>query len=166
MPPSTEAPTTALGDARIITAAEFVFLPVAGADPTARTTVATPVSPAAGATHVTLHIVRVAAGESYTPEHSAAEENTVVVYSGTGTAAVGGNSRPVERGSAAYAPTGQALVLSADGAGMTAYVWRTPLAGAPSAARPSCTPPSGTTPPSCAASAGRARSRPPNAARP
>ncbi|MFJ9539273.1 cupin domain-containing protein [Streptomyces sp. NPDC101225] len=132
MPPSTETPTTtALGDARIITAADFTFLPAAGADPTARTRVATPVSPAAGATHVTLHVVRVAAGESYTPEHSATEENTVVVFSGTGAAAVGDDLHPVERGSAAYAPTGRTLTLSADGAGMTAYVWRTPLAGAP-----------------------------------
>ncbi|MET9564446.1 MULTISPECIES: cupin domain-containing protein [Streptomyces] len=139
MPPSTasaSAPVsspgvTALGDARIITAAEFEFHPVAGAGSGARTTVATPVSPAAGATHVTLHVVRIAAGESFTPEHSAAEENTVVVFSGTGTASVGDLDAPVERGSAAYAPTGRALTLTADGRGLTAYVWRTPLVGAP-----------------------------------
>lgn len=133
MPASTAAPAvTALGDARIITAAEFAFHPVPGG----RTTVATPVSPAAGATHVTLHVVRVAAGESYTPEHSASEENTVVVFAGVGTAAVGEHARPVERGSAAYAPTGHVLTLSADGPGMTAYVWRTPLAGAPAGSDP------------------------------
>ncbi|MFD0312427.1 cupin domain-containing protein [Streptomyces sp. NPDC127119] len=139
MPPSTAPaphPATALGDARIITAAEFEFRPVAGADPAARTTVATPVSPAAGATHVTLHVVRIAAGESYSPEHSAAEENTVVVFSGTGTAAVGELESPVERGSAAYAPTGRALTLTADGRGLTAYVWRTPLANAPVGSEP------------------------------
>ncbi|MDN3268916.1 cupin domain-containing protein [Streptomyces sp. MA15] len=132
MSPSTAA--TALGDARIITAAELEFRPVA--DPTARTTVATPVSPAAGATHVTLHVVRVAAGESFVPDDSAAEENTAVVFAGSGTADVGGDSRPVERGSAAYAPTGRALTLTAGAEGLTAYVWRTPLAGAVNGADP------------------------------
>ncbi|MEU2775760.1 cupin domain-containing protein [Streptomyces sp. NPDC007162] len=133
MPPSTQAPAaTALGDARIITAAEFTFHPVPGT----RTTVATPASPAAGATHVTLHVVRIAPGESYVPERSAAEENTVVVFSGAGTAAVGEQARPVGRGSAAYAPTGHPLTLGAGDQGMTAYVWRTPLAGAPTGSDP------------------------------
>ncbi|MEU3888447.1 cupin domain-containing protein [Streptomyces sp. NPDC029041] len=128
MPPITAA--TALGDARIITAAELEFRPLEGTGPAARTTLATPVSPAAGSTHVTLHVVRIAGGESFTPDNSSAEENTVVVFAGSGTAAVGDLGRPVERGSAAYAPTGRTLTLTADEAGMTAYVWRTPLAGA------------------------------------
>ncbi|MCF6524776.1 cupin domain-containing protein [Streptomyces sp. JJ36] len=114
-------------DARIIRAAELTSEPVHGPQHT-RTTVATPVSPATGATHVTLHVVRIAAHESFTPEASAAEENTAVVFTGGGTAAAGAASRAVGRGDAVYAPTGRPLVLTADGGGMTAYVWRTPPA--------------------------------------
>ncbi|WP_327113560.1 cupin domain-containing protein [Streptomyces sp. NBC_01341] len=121
-----------LGDARIIASAAFDFAPLPGR----RTMLATPVSPAAGATHVTLHVVRVAAGESFTPERSTEEENTVVVFSGLGTATVGSRSHGVARGHAVYAPTGQSLTLTADAqvpaaggeGGLTAYVWRTPLA--------------------------------------
>ncbi|MEV5669402.1 cupin domain-containing protein [Streptomyces sp. NPDC052503] len=112
-----------LGDARIVTAAEFEFTRIAGR----RTTIATPVSPAAGATHVTLHVVRVAAGESFSPDGSVGEENTAVVFDGRGTATVGSRSHPVERTHAVYAPTGQALSLTADAEGLTVYVWRTPL---------------------------------------
>ncbi|MFF2729647.1 cupin domain-containing protein [Streptomyces sp. NPDC058008] len=135
---------TPLGDARIIASADFGFAPLPGR----RTTLATPVSPAAGATHVTLHVVRVAPGESFSPEASAEEENTVVVFSGHGTATVGSRTQEVGRGHAVYAPTGQTLTLTADedgtaggdglvsdaeavtadGAALTAYVWRTPLA--------------------------------------
>lgn len=131
MQTSTTATSTALGDGRIITAAELAFEP-APAGPGARTTIATPVSPAAGATHVTLHVVRVAAGESFTPgttaRASAAEENTAVIFDGSGTARSGAEERAVRRGDAVHAPTGRALTLSADAEGLTAYVWRTPLA--------------------------------------
>ncbi|MEU0127066.1 MULTISPECIES: cupin domain-containing protein [unclassified Streptomyces] len=129
---------TPLGDARIIASAEFEFASLPGR----RTTLATPVSPAAGATHVTLHVVRVAAGESFSPEASAEEENTAVVFSGLGTATVGSRTQRIGRADAVYAPTGQVLTLTADtedpGAGpdsptadaegLTVYVWRTPLA--------------------------------------
>lgn len=125
--------STSLGDGRIIGMSELVFEPLpdgllAGSAATARTTVATPVSPAAGATHVTLHVVRVAPGESFTPESSAGEENTTVVFSGSGTAQVGTEIRAVGRADAAYAPTGRALTLRADDEGLLAYVWRTPPA--------------------------------------
>ncbi|MDK0517697.1 cupin domain-containing protein [Streptomyces sp. ML-6] len=113
-----------LGDARIVTAAEFVFAPLPGR----RTTLATPVSPAAGATHVTLHVVRIAAGESFGPDGSVGEENTAVVFDGCGTATVGSRSHRVERSHAVYAPTGQALSLTAGTEGLTVYIWRTPLA--------------------------------------
>ncbi|MEU0137194.1 cupin domain-containing protein [Streptomyces sp. NPDC006296] len=112
-----------LGDARIVSAAEFVFTQLPGG----HTSLATPVSPAAGATHVTLHIVRIAAGESFSPDDSIGEENTAVVFDGSGTATVGSRSRRVERAHAAYAPTGQALSLTADAEGLTVYIWRTPL---------------------------------------
>ncbi|MEU2797528.1 MULTISPECIES: cupin domain-containing protein [unclassified Streptomyces] len=120
--PSPTAPS--LGDARIISAGDFVFAPLAGR----LTEVATPVSPAAGSTHVTLHVVRIAPGESFSPESSVEEENTAVVFDGAGTATVGSRSRPVERSHAAYAPTGQALSLTAGQDGLTVYIWRTPLA--------------------------------------
>lgn len=116
-----------LGDARIIHRPELNFAPVPGA-PRARTTLATPVSPATGSTHVTLHVVRIAAGESFSPEASTAEENTAVIFDGSGTARVGTESRGVGRADAVYAPTGRALTLSAGDEGLTAYVWRTPLA--------------------------------------
>jgi quercetin dioxygenase-like cupin family protein len=119
--------STFLGSARLIHRSEFVFEPVPD-QPHASTTIATPVSPAAGATHVTLHVVRIAAGESYTPEASAAEENTAVVFDGSGTARVGGETSTVGRADAAYAPTGRVLTLTAGDEGLTAYVWRTPLA--------------------------------------
>jgi mannose-6-phosphate isomerase-like protein (cupin superfamily) len=117
-----------LGDARIITAAELDFQPLAG-PPGARTTIATPVSPAAGAAHVTLHVVRIGPGESFTPRDSAAEENTAVVFAGSGTARVGDRTRAVGRAGAVYAPTGLALTLvAAAGEEMTVYVWCSPLA--------------------------------------
>ncbi|WP_329041266.1 cupin domain-containing protein [Streptomyces sp. NBC_00178] len=136
---------TPLGDGRIITSAEFDFTPLPGG----RSTLATPVSPAAGSTHITLHVVRIAAGESFSPARSTEEENTAVVFSGLGTATVGSRTHPVARGHAVYAPTGQSLTLTADGegpatgeegldaaapglsageGGLTAYIWRTPLA--------------------------------------
>lgn len=116
--------STFLGDARIITASELAFEP-ADQLPGTRTTLATPVSPAAGSTHVTLHVVRVAAGESFTPDASAHEENTAVVFAGSGTARVGTATRAVARGDAAYAPTGRPLTLGAGADGLTVYVWRT-----------------------------------------
>lgn len=119
--------STFLGTARIIHRSEFVFEPVLDR-PGALTTLATPVSPAAGATHVTLHVVRIAAGESFTPEASVAEENTVVVFDGSGTARVGTETRAIGRADGVYAPTGRPLTLSADDEGLTAYVWRAPLA--------------------------------------
>ncbi|MFJ6937712.1 cupin domain-containing protein [Streptomyces sp. NPDC101132] len=114
-----------LGEARIIHSEEFVFEPVPGSG---GTEVATPVSPALGATWVTLHIVRVAAGEAWSPEDTTLEENTVVVHEGSGRLRVGDETRDAGRASAAYAPTGRALTLFAGPEGMTAYVWRTPLA--------------------------------------
>ncbi|MFH8759059.1 cupin domain-containing protein [Streptomyces atroolivaceus] len=118
---------TPLGDARIITVDDFQFAPLPGR-PDGRTTIATPVSPAAGATHVTLHVVRIAAGESFSPEASSEEENTAVVFRGVGTATVGSRARRVGRADAVYAPTGQILTLAAGAEGLTVYVWRTPLA--------------------------------------
>ncbi|MBQ1117650.1 cupin domain-containing protein [Streptomyces anulatus] len=118
------SPTTpSLGDARIISAADFVFAPLPGR----LTELATPVSPAVGSTHVTLHVVRIAPGESFGPESSVEEENTAVVFDGLGTATVGSRSRNVERSHAVYAPTGHALSLTAGADGLTAYIWRTPL---------------------------------------
>ncbi|MGW6708960.1 cupin domain-containing protein [Streptomyces sp. NPDC054956] len=114
-----------LGSARIITSSEFEFEP---APDGSGTEVATPVSPAAGAPWVTLHVVRVAPGAVWSPEDSLAEENTVVVYAGSGRLGVGAESREAHRSSAAYAPTGRELTLSGGPQGMTAYVWRTPLA--------------------------------------
>ncbi|WP_433400851.1 cupin domain-containing protein [Streptomyces sp. CA-146814] len=119
--PSPTAPS--LGDARIIPTGDFVFTPLAGR----LTEVATPVSPAVGSTHVTLHVVRIAPGESFSPESSIEEENTAVVFDGRGTATVGSRDRRVERSHAAYAPTGQALSLTADQDGLTVYIWRTRL---------------------------------------
>ncbi|MBM7058589.1 cupin domain-containing protein [Streptomyces durocortorensis] len=119
--PSPSAPS--LGDARIISTADFVFTPLAGR----LTEIATPVSPAVGSTHVTLHVVRIAPGETFSPESSADEENTAVVFDGRGTATVGSRSRSVERSHAAYAPTGQALSLTAVEDVLTVYIWRTPL---------------------------------------
>ncbi|OEU96551.1 cupin domain-containing protein [Streptomyces oceani] len=112
-----------LGDARIVSADDFVFAPLPGG----RTAVATPVSPAAGSTHVTLHVVRIASGESFSPDSSVEEENTAVVFEGRGSATVGSRSHRIERAHAVYAPTGQALSLTADTEGLTVYVWRTPL---------------------------------------
>lgn len=122
-PLSPSLATPLLGDARIISAADFVFTPLPGG----RTEVATPVSPAVGSTHVTLHVVRIAPGESFSPESSGEEENTVVVFDGQGSATVGSRSQRLERAHAVYAPTGQALHLTADAEGLTVYVWRTPL---------------------------------------
>jgi mannose-6-phosphate isomerase-like protein (cupin superfamily) len=116
-----------LGDARIISSREFVFESHQGPDGTDGTEVATPVSPAAGATWVTLHVVRVAPGASWSPGNTSGEENTAVVFAGSGTLAVGTETRPAGPASAAYAPTGRALTLTAGPEGMTAYVWRTPL---------------------------------------
>ena len=122
-PLSPSLATPLLGDARIISAADFVFTPLPGG----RTEVATPVSPAVGSTHVTLHVVRIAPGESFSPESSGEEENTVVVFDGQGSATVGSRSQRLERAHAVYAPTGQAPHLTADAEGLTVYVWRTPL---------------------------------------
>ncbi|MFF7185847.1 cupin domain-containing protein [Streptomyces sp. NPDC008222] len=114
---------TYLGDARIIRSEELVFQPQEGS----RTTVATPVSPEAGATWVTLHVARIAPGETWSPPHTLQEENTAVVFAGSGRLTVDDDSRPARPASAAYAPTGRALALTADDAGMTVYVWRSPL---------------------------------------
>lgn len=84
-------------------------------------------SPALGSTWVTLHVVRVAPGESWSPQDTVAEENTAVFFAGAGRAEVGEQSREVARGDAAHAPTGRALRLTAGSDGLTAYVWRSPL---------------------------------------
>ncbi|MFD9123904.1 cupin domain-containing protein [Kitasatospora sp. NPDC059571] len=114
---------TPLGQAVIIRSGELLFTTL----PNGRTAVATPVSPELGATWVTLHVARIAPGESWSPEATEAEENTAVVFAGSGTAEVGGERREVVRADAAYAPTGRALRLTAGPDGLTAYVWRTPL---------------------------------------
>ena len=115
--------STYLGGGRIIPSSELHFEPV----DSGRTVVATPVSPAAGATHVTLHVVRVAAGETFTPDATAEEENTAVVFDGSGTARVGDEIRAVHRAGSVHAPTGLPLSLSAGTDGLVAYVWRAPL---------------------------------------
>jgi mannose-6-phosphate isomerase-like protein (cupin superfamily) len=114
---------TYLGDARIIRFDELAFQPQEGL----RTTVATPVSPEAGATWVTLHVARLAPGETWSPPGTLREENTAVVFAGSGRLTVDDQSSPAQPASAAYAPTGSALSLTADDDGMTVYVWRSPL---------------------------------------
>jgi mannose-6-phosphate isomerase-like protein (cupin superfamily) len=115
--------STFLGEARIIHAGELEFVPLPGR----KIAIATPVSPEIGSHHITLHVIRITPGESWSPPRSAAEENTAVVFAGSGTARVGGRSQAAEPAAAAYAPTGLALTLTAGEEELTAYVWRAPL---------------------------------------
>jgi mannose-6-phosphate isomerase-like protein (cupin superfamily) len=112
-----------LGRAAIIRSQDLDFVP----DGDTGAEVATPVSPERGSTWVTLHLVRIAPGRGWDVPESAAEENTAVVFSGSGALHVGDLTREVERGDAAHAPTGRALSLSAGPQGMSAFVWRTVL---------------------------------------
>jgi mannose-6-phosphate isomerase-like protein (cupin superfamily) len=110
-----------LGRASIIRARDMVFHPEGDAE------VATPVSPQQGSTWVTLHLARIAPGREWSPPDSRGEENTAVVFTGTGALGVGGRLKDVRRGDAAYAPTGMPLRLFAGPEGMAAFVWRSPL---------------------------------------
>lgn len=114
---------TLLGDARIIHATALQFLPIDDGT----VSVATPVSPEIGSRFITLQVIQITSSGSWSPVRTAAEENTVVVFAGSGWIQVGHQELAVERGAAAYAPTGQALTLTAGGEGLTAYVWQAPL---------------------------------------
>jgi glyoxylate utilization-related uncharacterized protein len=90
--------------------------------------VATAVGPHLGARIVRLDVVRVPSGAVWRPQSSAHEENVVVVFAGSGSAASGAARRRVNRADTVYTPTGDLYELSADaGMDLTAYVWNTTL---------------------------------------
>jgi quercetin dioxygenase-like cupin family protein len=83
-----------------------------------------PVGPDNGATQVAVEVVRIPAGGQWSPGYRD-EENTVVVFAGTGGAHVGEDVTRLERAAAVYAPTGCDLEAWADRSGeMILYVWR------------------------------------------
>lgn len=85
--------------------------------------VAHAVGPGQGARTVTLDVVKVPAGRRYVAAGSKAAEDNAVVFAGTGVAEVGDLLHPVQRGSAAHAPTGEVLAVRAESE-LTLYLWR------------------------------------------
>lgn len=112
-------PTPARG--AIVTATELEFHPEDGCQ------VATAVGPHLGAGVVRLDVVRVPAGGTWKPTGSAAEENVVVIFDGSGSAASGNQRAQVTRADAVYAPTGETYAVTAGDTQLTAYVWRSVL---------------------------------------
>ncbi|MET9264293.1 cupin domain-containing protein [Amycolatopsis sp. NPDC004079] len=107
----------------IVRAADLVFSPFDWGR------VAEPVGPAMGAQQVTLLVVEVAPGKAWRLGWALEEENVAVVFAGSGHGDVTGHRTEVARGSALHSPTGRTLELEAGDDGLTAYVWRTRLAG-------------------------------------
>jgi quercetin dioxygenase-like cupin family protein len=90
-----------------------------------------PVGPDNGAEQVAVEVVRVPPGGRWSPGYSD-EENTVVVFAGSGTARVGDEAARLEPATALYAPTGRDLEASADTGGeLTLYVWRSLVPAGP-----------------------------------
>ncbi|WP_340560935.1 cupin domain-containing protein [Streptomyces sp. GSL17-111] len=113
--------STATARGAVISASALEFQPREGC------AVATAVGPHLGARIVRLDVVRIPPGGAWRPKESVAEENVVVVFAGSGTAASGAAEQRVERADTVYAPTGDAYGLTAEDAGLTAYVWHTTL---------------------------------------
>ncbi|MEV5437242.1 cupin domain-containing protein [Streptomyces sp. NPDC052682] len=114
--------STATAQGAVIKAGDLEFRQLDGCR------VATAVGPHLGARIVRLDVVRLPAGAVWRPQSSAHEENVVVVFAGSGSAASGAARRRVSRADTVYAPTGDLYELSADaGMDLTAYVWNTTL---------------------------------------
>jgi len=113
--------TDPLGSGTIIRSNELRYIRDGAAE------VATPICPEVGSRWVTLHVVRIPAGESWRPTQSAAEENVAVIFTGGGEITVGDSTSKAVQADTAYAPTGRELELTGGEQGMTAYVWRAPL---------------------------------------
>ncbi|MEE1929410.1 cupin domain-containing protein [Streptomyces sp. TRM 70351] len=121
-PRARTAPQAAAPRGAVVPAGALAFQPRDGCS------VATAVGPHLGARIVRLDVVRVPAGAHWHPADSAAEENVVVVFGGSGTAGSGNAAQRVRRADTVYAPTGDTYALRADAAGpLTVYVWRTVL---------------------------------------
>lgn len=99
--------------------------------------VSRPVGPHTGAEFVSVDIVRIPAGTRWEPADYTGQEVTAVVFTGKGTARIGTRTHTVEKGSTAYAPTGQPVSFTADGEELTVYFWRGDLPdGAPRGTAP------------------------------
>ncbi|WP_331721285.1 cupin domain-containing protein [Streptomyces sp. NBC_00212] len=89
---------------------------------------ATAVGPHLGAQIVRLDVVRIPAGHTWTHSGADIEENVAVIFTGAGLATSGSASAEVASADTVYAPTGDALSLTAaQDTELAAYLWRTTL---------------------------------------
>ncbi|MEW2621377.1 cupin domain-containing protein [Streptomyces sp. NPDC048106] len=99
--------------------------------------VSRPVGPHTGADHVSVDVVRIPPHASWEPAGYTGQEVTAVVFTGSGTARIAAETRQVEQGSTAYAPTGLPVSFTAAGEELTVYFWRGDLPeGAPRGTAP------------------------------
>ncbi|MEV0195747.1 cupin domain-containing protein [Nonomuraea sp. NPDC050691] len=88
------------------------------------------VGPRLGATKVTVDVVELRPGTSWSDAVTHESEQVAVIYEGFGNAHVDAETVPLSRAVAVHAPTGRSLRLSCDAGTLIAYVWRTRLTGA------------------------------------